>query len=85
MSTKKQIPILSKLNTTYKEVPESFSDETDVDSSFYKNISDIALTDNRIVRVSKVSHRKILLSNCFSVATWKINKDSILKRWCQFH
>ena len=34
MSVKKQIPSLSNFYTNYEEVPESFSDETDVDSSF---------------------------------------------------
>ena len=51
MSVKKQISSLSKLYTIYEEVPESFLDETDVDSYFYHNILDIALIDNRIVRV----------------------------------
>ena len=32
MSIKKQIPSLSKLYIIYEEVPESFLDETDVDS-----------------------------------------------------
>ena len=69
MSIKKQIPSLSKLYTIYEEVPESFLDETDVDSYFHHNILDIALIDNRIVRVSKGSTKKILLSNYFSFAT----------------
>ena len=56
MSIKKQIPSLSKLYTIYKEVTESFLDETDVDSYFYHNILDIALIDNRIFRVSKGSN-----------------------------
>ena len=84
MSVKKQIPSLRKLYTIYEEVPESFLDETDVDDYFYHNILDIALIDNRIVRVCKGSNKKFLLSNCFSFATWKINKDSFLKRRCQF-
>ena len=69
MSVKKQISSLSKLYTIYEEVPESFLDETDVDSYFYHNILDIALIDNRIVRVSKGCNKKILLSNYFSFAT----------------
>ena len=73
MSVKKQSPSLSKLYTINEEVPESFLDETDVDSYFYHNILDLAPTE------------KILLSNYFSFATWKINKDSLLKRKCQFH
>ena len=69
MPVKKQISSLSKLYTIYGEVPESFLDETDVDSYFYHNILDIALIDNRIVRVSKGSNKKNLLSNFFSFAT----------------
>ena len=69
MSVKKQISSLSQLYTFYEEVPESFLDETDVDSFFYQNILDIALINNRIVRVSKGSNKKILLSNYFSFAT----------------
>ena len=69
MSVKRQIPSLSKLYTIYEEVAESFSDETDDNSYFYHNILDLALIDNRIVRVSKGSNKKFLLSNYFSFAT----------------
>ena len=83
MSIKKQNSSLSKLYTLYEEVPESFLDETDVDIHFYHNI---ALIDNRIVRVSKGSNKKKhLLSSYFSFVTWKINKDSFLRRRCQFY
>ena len=58
MSVKKQIPSLSNLCTLYEEVPESFLDETVVDSCFCQNILDIALIDNRIVPVSKDSKKK---------------------------
>ena len=68
MSIKKEIQSLGKFYTIYEEVLESFLDETDVDSYFYHNILDIALIDNRIVRVSKGSNKKNLLSNCFSFA-----------------
>ena len=59
MSLKKQIPSLSKLYTIYEQVSESFLDEADVDSYFYHNISDLAVVDNRIVRVGKGSNKKI--------------------------
>ena len=59
MSIKKQIPNLGIFYTIYEEVPESFLDETDVDSYFDHNILDIALIDNRIVRVSKGSKKKL--------------------------
>ena len=71
--------------SNYEEVPKSFLDETDLDSYFYHNILDIALIDNRIVELAKVPTKKILLLICFSFANWKINKDSFLKRRCQFH
>ena len=67
MSVKKQISSLSKLYTIYEEVPESFLDETDVDSYFYHNILDIALIDNRIVRVSKGSNKKFFCFQTISV------------------
>ena len=69
MSVKKEIPSLSKLYTIYEEVSENFSDETDVDRYFYHIILDIALIDNGIVRDSKGSNKKFLLSNYFSFAT----------------
>ena len=69
MSVKKQISSLSNLYTIYEEVPEIFLDETDVDSYFYHNNLDIALIDNRIVRVSKVSNKKFLLLSYFTFAT----------------
>ena len=57
MSIKKQIQSLSKFYTIYDEVPESFLDETDVDSYFYHNILDIALIDNWIVNQLKNQQR----------------------------
>ena len=69
MSVKKQILSLGNLYTIYKAVPEKFLDETDVDSFFQNNILNIALIDNRIVRVKKGPSKKKLLSNYFSFAT----------------
>ena len=46
---KKQFRSLRKLYTIYEEVPENFSDETDVDRYFYHIFLDNALIDNRIV------------------------------------
>ena len=79
MSVRKQISSLSKLYTLYEEVPECFLDETDVDSYFYHNILDIALIDNRIVRVSKGSNKKIFAFKLFQFCNLKINKNSFLK------
>ena len=66
MSVKKQIPSLSKLYTIYEEVLENFLDETHFDSYFHHNTLDIALIDNKIVRVSKVSNKKVF---CFQTAS----------------
>ena len=79
MSVKKQISSLSKLYTNYEEVPESFLDETDVDSYFYHNILDIALIDNRIVRVSKGSNKKIFAFKLFQFCNLKNQQRFILE------
>ena len=71
MSVKKQILSLCNLYTIYKEVPGSFLVETDVDSYFYHNILDIALIDNRIVRVSKVSNKKLFAFKLFQSCNLK--------------
>ena len=79
MSVKKQISSLSKLYTIYEEVPESFLDETDVDSYFYHNIVDIALIDNRVVRVSKGSNKKIFAFKLFQFCNLKNQQRFILE------
>ena len=79
MSIKKQIPSLSKLYTIYEEVPESFLDETDVDSFFYHNILDIALIDNRIVRVCKRSNKKVFAFKLFQFCNLKNQQRFILE------
>ena len=42
MSVKSQIPTLSRLYTIYEDLPDSFLDESDIDSYFYHNILDVA-------------------------------------------
>ena len=79
MSIKKQIPSLSKLYTMYEEVPKSFLDEIDVDSYFYHNILDIALIDNRIVRVSKAANKKIFAFKLFQFCNLKNQQRLILE------
>ena len=71
--------------TIYEEVPESFLEETDVDSFFYHNILDFALMDDRIVRVSKDSNQKTFAFKVFQFCILKISKDSFLKRRFYFH
>ena len=79
MSLKKQIPSLSKLYTIYKEVPESFLDETDVDSSFYHDNLDIALNDNRIMQVSKGSNKNFFDFGIFQFCNLKNQQRFILE------
>ena len=68
MSVKKQIPSLCKLYSFYKEIPEEFLDETDVDSYFYYNIFDISQSQHRIVGVIRGSKKNHLQSSCSSFA-----------------
>ena len=79
MSIKKKIPSLSKFYTLYEEVPESFLDEIDVDSYFYHNTLDLALIDNRIVRVSKGSNKKIFALKRFQFCNLKNQQRFILE------
>ena len=65
--------------TFYEEVPESFLDETDVDSYFYHNILDIALIDNRIVRVSKGCNKKTFAFKLFKFCNLKNQQSFILE------
>ena len=64
MSTKKQVSSSCKLFSVYQEIPEKFSDETDVSSYFCHNIWDISQSHHRIVRVSKGTNKK---SSAFKV------------------
>ena len=68
MSTKKQIFSFCKLYSECEEIPEEFSDKTDVDTYFYCNILDISQSHHRIVRVSKGSKKSRLHSKCFVFA-----------------
>ena len=80
MSIKKQIPSLNNLYTIYEEVPGSFLDETetDVDSFFYHIILDIAVIDNRFVRVSKSSNQKIFAFKLFQFCNLKKQQSFFL-------
>ena len=76
---KKQILSLSKLNTIYEEVPKRFLDETDVDSYFHHYVLDIALIDDRIVRVSKGSNKTILAFKLFQLCILKNQQTFIFE------
>ena len=79
MSSKKQIPSLSKLYTIYEEVPERFLDETDVDGCSHRKILDISLIGNRIVRVSKSSNQKNFVFKLFQFCNLKTRQRVILE------
>ena len=79
MSTKKQISSLCKLYSLYKEIPEEFLDETDVDSYFFHIILDISQSRNRIVRVSKVSNKKSFAFKVFQFCDSKLQQRFFLK------
>ena len=79
MSITKQIPSLSSLYSSYEEVPENFFDKTDADSFFYDNIRDIALIDNRFVRVSKSFNKKVFAIKLFQFCNLKNQQRFILK------
>ena len=76
---KKQILSRSNLYTLYEEVPESFLDETDVDSYFYHKILDIALIDIRNDPVSKGSNKKTFGFKLLQVCNLKNQQRFILE------
>ena len=79
MSVKKQIPSLCKLYSFYEEIPEEFSDETDVDSHFYQTFFDISQSQHRIVRVSRGSNKKSFAIKLFQVCDLKTQQRYILQ------
>ena len=79
MSVKKQIPSLCKFDSFYKEIPEEFLDETDVDSCFYHNIFDISQFQHRIVRVSRGSNKKSFAIKLFQFCDLKTHQRYILQ------
>ena len=79
MSIRKQIPGLSNLYTIYEEVPESFLDAADVDGYFYHKILDIAMIDNRIVRVNKSSNKKFFAFKLIQFCNLKNQQRFILQ------
>ena len=79
MSTKKQNSSLCKLYSVYEEIPEEFSDETDVDSYFYHTILDISQSHHLIVRVSKGSNKKSFAFKVFHICDSKLQQRFIPK------
>ena len=79
MSTKKQISSLCKLYSIYEKKPEGFLDETDVESYFCNNISDLSQSHNRIVRVSKGSNKTSFALKVFHFCDSKLQQRFILK------
>ena len=58
MSVKSQISTLARLYTTYEDLPDSFQDESDIDSYFYHNILDVVKKEKRLIRLSNGCNRK---------------------------
>ena len=79
MSSKKQISSLCKLYSIYKEIPEEFLEETDVDSYFYHSILDISQSHHRIVRVSKGCNKKSIAFKVFLFCDSKLQQRFILE------
>ena len=79
ISVKKQIPSLRKLYSLYEDLPEEFSDETDVDSYFYHNIFDISQSQHRIVRVSRGSNKRSFAIKLFQFCDSKTQQRYILQ------
>ena len=66
MSVKLQIPTLSRLNTIYEDLPDSFLDESDIDSYFYHNILDVVKIQKRLIRLSKGSNKNQFVFKTFN-------------------
>ena len=71
MSVKMQTPSLRKLCSFFKEIPEVFSDKTDVDSYFYHNNSDIFQSQHRLVLVIRGSNKKSFAIKLFEFCDLK--------------
>ena len=79
MSVEKQIPSLCKLYSLYEEIPEDFLDDTDVDSFFYRNTSDISQSQHQIVRVSRGSNKKSFAIKLFQFCDLRTQQRYILQ------
>ena len=58
MSVKSQISTLARIYTTYEDLPDSFQDESDIDSYFYHNILDVVKKEKRLIRLSNGCNKK---------------------------
>ena len=79
MCVKKQIRRSCKIFSVYEEKPEEFSDETDVDIYFYRNIFDISQSQHPIVWVSRGSNKKLFAIKLFQVCDLKTQQRYILQ------
>ena len=79
MFVKKQNSSLCKLYSLYDEIPEEFSDETDVDKYFYHNIFDNSQYQHQIVRVSRGSNKKSLTIKLFQFCGLKTQQSYIIQ------
>ena len=79
MSVEKQVPSLCKFFSFYEEIPEESLDETDVGSNFHHKMFDISQSQQRIVRVSRGSNKKLFAINVFQVCDLKTQQRYILQ------
>ena len=79
MCSKKQISSLCKLYSVNEEIPEEFLDETDVDSYFCYNNSDISQSHHRYFRVGKGSNKKSSAFKVFHFCDSKLQQRFVLK------
>ena len=82
----KTVNVYKEANSKIKQIvyilrrsTRKFLNETDVYSYFYHNILDLALIDNRIVRVSKVSNKQFFAFKLFQFCNLKNQQRFILE------
>ena len=79
MFVKRQYTSQFKPSSFYKETPEQFLDEIDVDSCFYQNRFDISQSQDWIARVSRGSNKKSFAINLFLFCDLKIKQCCTLQ------
>ena len=70
---------MCKLYSIYKEIPEEFLGETEVDSYLYHNNFDISQSQHRIVRASRGSNEKSFAIKLFQFCDLKTQQRYILQ------
>ena len=79
MYVKRQIPSFCTIYSFYKEIPEEFFDETNVDNHFCRNIFNISQSQHQIVSVSEGSNEKFFAIKLFQFCYLKAQQRYILQ------